>query len=174
MKTHNRYRQLILLLIALILPSLAAVVLGWRTIVQERELSEKRRVETRQQAVTQIRKDLLARLERITFQEVSAAAQSEAEAYRDPAVAIVGWAEGDRLELPWDTDRRAEQFRRSTRAGPFAVKIEEAERAEKSEKRYDRAAQLYREALNLGGDRNQAVYAQFLLSGVLELSGKRD
>ncbi|MND03516.1 hypothetical protein D3C83_233740 [compost metagenome] len=65
-----------MLLIALILPSLAAVALGWRTISQERELSENRLAKSRQQAVTQFKKDLIAQLDRIKLQEISADANS--------------------------------------------------------------------------------------------------
>src|SRR5688572_18318414 len=123
MKAHSRYRQLVLLLVALVLPSLAAVALGLRTIAQERELAEKRLGDRRQQTVTQIRKDLLARLDRIKLQEISVEVRSQAAGYSDPAVVIVGWADRDHLELPWDSDKRAEQFRQSISGGEFALKI---------------------------------------------------
>jgi signal transduction histidine kinase len=173
MKTHGRYRQLVLFLIALILPSLAVVALGLRTIAQERELSQRRLVEAQQRAVTQVRQDLLARLDRIQLQEISAAEKSRAEGYSDPAVAIVGWADRDHLELPWDLDKSAERFRKSISAGDFSLKIEEAERAERSEKRHDRAAALYNEALKLAVDENQSAHARFLLSDVLETAERR-
>src|SRR5262245_49569288 len=102
MENRSRYRQLILLLVALVLPSLAAVLLGGIAVRQQRELLKGRVAETQQQAISQIRKDLTARLERITFQEVRAAEQPAADTARDPLVEIVAWTNGSHLELPWD------------------------------------------------------------------------
>ena len=61
-------------------PSLVLVALSLRMISQERELAEKRLAEEQRRQVSEIRQELLARLERIKLQEVSAFATQAAAA----------------------------------------------------------------------------------------------
>src|SRR5262245_2870699 len=100
MSVRSRYRQLFLFLIALIIPSLAGIVLGLRMVTQERELGEKRLVDAQRRSVSEIRQEMLARLERIKVQAVSGNS--------DPSIALVATAERDRLVLPWDADPDSE------------------------------------------------------------------
>ena len=63
-------KQVLLFLIAVVLPSAVLVMLAWRMIDQQRELDEKRQAEERTSVANSIRQKLLARLERIKLQEV--------------------------------------------------------------------------------------------------------
>jgi hypothetical protein len=133
MKAVNRQRQLILFLIALVLPSLVVVAFGLRMVAQDREIAEKRATDAQRRAVAEIRQQILGRLERIKLQEISAIPITEsASPWRstNPAVALVAWAEGDRLLLPWDLDQGTSRFRRAVQEAGFSQRIEAAEYAE--------------------------------------------
>src|SRR5262245_48217780 len=109
-----RYRQIFLFLVILILPTAAIVVQSRRNTAQEREnarqereLAAKRQDELRQRTAIEIGQDILARLERIKLQEIANAPAGEfpqSVVYVDPAVAFVGWEEGNRVVWPWDAD----------------------------------------------------------------------
>jgi signal transduction histidine kinase len=161
-----RYRQLFLFLLALIFPSSAIIGLGWLTIAQERELSEKRAADAQKQMLADIRQDLHAQLDRIKLQEITAA-------YSDPAVILVGSVEDNRLVLPWDKDVNADRFRQALSEPEFADRLALAERSEIIEKRYDQAANLYRDLLKSAHNPSHTVYSRFLLARVLLKSGRQ-
>src|SRR5215467_2421726 len=101
---QNRYRQLFLLLIVLIVPLITIVVQGRRIWSQESELSRERVGEIREQMALDIGQEIVARLERIKAQEMannSSATPGQAR-YSDPAVLAVGWIDGGRLVWPWE------------------------------------------------------------------------
>jgi signal transduction histidine kinase len=162
-----RYRQLFLFLLALTLPSSAIIGLGWLTITQERELSEKRAADAQKQMLADIRQDLRAQLDRIKLQEITSA-------YSDPAVLFVGSVEDNRLVLPWDTDPNADRFRQAVSVPEFADSAAIAERSEIVEKHYDQAAALYRELLKSSRNPDQEVYSRFLLARALLRSGQQN
>jgi hypothetical protein len=162
-----RYRQLFLFLLALTLPSSAIIGLGWLTITQERELSEKRAADAQKQMLADIRQDLRAQLDRIKLQEITSA-------YSDPAVLFVGSVEDNRLVLPWDTDANADRFRQAVSMPEFADRAALAERAEILEKHYDQAATLYRELQKSARNPDQEVYSRFLLARALLRSGRQN
>ncbi|MFQ5929815.1 MAG: hypothetical protein ACE5MK_08945 [Acidobacteriota bacterium] len=81
MRPRTHRKQVLLFLIAVVLPSLALVALTLRMIGQERELAEKRRAEERRRLASEIGQQLLVRLEKIKLQEVSAL-ESQVEKHR--------------------------------------------------------------------------------------------
>ncbi len=182
-------RHVLLFLIAILLPCLVLVALSLRMISQERELAEKRLAEERDRLVGQIRQELLARLERIKLQEVAAlaaplhaitrvppAAQADparAANYQHPAVVLAGWVENNRLVLPWENNRSAEEFRRLLSEAEFARRIQRGEQEEHVSRQLGKAAQLYREAMNVARHPAQSAHARLLLARVLARSGGR-
>ena len=170
MKARSRRRQSLLFVSALVLPSFAVVAFGLKMVAQERELAEKRKDEARQQLVSDVQKDLLARIERIKTQEISANpdATSPPSNPTDPAVVLVGWEQQGRLILPWDRDRNAAQFKADIAAPEFSRKIEAAESDEAH------ASEIYRNALDGARNPNQSAYAKFLLARTLDNTGREE
>jgi signal transduction histidine kinase/tetratricopeptide (TPR) repeat protein len=160
--SRYRYKQTLLILAILILPSVAIGLLGWRDFTRERE-KQLRDAEERTEAY--VRQTLLQVLERIKLQEISGAPS-------DPAVVLVASVEADRLKLPWDADPSADRFRESLEEPNFAQKILQARLAEGGQKRYDQAIAIYRELIQSTRSENQRTYARFLLSGLLTRSGQ--
>ena len=177
MASSAHRRQVVLFLLAVLLPCLVLVVLSLRMIRQEQELAEKRVAEEQRRLVSQIRQELLARLERIKFQEVSALARKEGKArahkYVNPAVVLVGRVENNRLVLPWEVNRTTEKSRRLLGEAKFARKIQRGEREELVRKRFAQAVGLYREAMEAARHPVQAAYARLLLARVLAKLGQR-
>lgn len=98
MNSDINRRQVLLFLLAIILPCSVLVTLGLRMMSQERELAEKRLAEDQHRRLSEVRQELLARLERIKLQEVSSlttqARAAQAGSYQNPAVVLVacpGW-----------------------------------------------------------------------------------
>ena len=93
MTSHPHRRQVLLFLVALILPSAALVGLGLRMLAQERELAQSRLADEQRRAVALIRQDILGRLERIKLEELgalaTAPARGEERSYLNPEVALV-------------------------------------------------------------------------------------
>jgi signal transduction histidine kinase len=178
MYPRGHKRQVLLFLITVIVPCLVLVVLGLRIIGQERELAGKRAAEERRRLANAVRQELLTVLERIRLREVSAlvgqsgAAVSAASA--DPAVALVGWVQGDRLMLPWETLRAAAEFRQLLSEAPFAQKIQQGEREEFTGNQCGKAAASYSAAMALARHPAQGGYARLLLARALTKCGRRD
>src|SRR5262245_66605534 len=66
-----RKRRLFLLLSAIVVPSVVVILLVFRVIRQENELSERRGAEARREAQDQLRRELSARLQAIRLEEVN-------------------------------------------------------------------------------------------------------
>jgi hypothetical protein len=71
MHSHGHHKQVLLFLIAVVLPSTVLVVLTWHMIGQQQELSEKRFADERRRIATEIGQKMLVRLEEIKLHEVS-------------------------------------------------------------------------------------------------------
>ena len=155
-------RSLFLLVSALILPSLAVVAFGLGMIAQERELSASRAEEARRRAVSDLGQGILARLERIKTQEISASPDIDAPpaGRSDAAVVFVGWEEQGRLILPWDRDPGAARFRAEVAEADYARKIEAADASPVD------AIPIYGAALKSSQNDSQVAHAQFKLAGI--------
>jgi signal transduction histidine kinase len=165
-----RYRQLILLLMALILPMLAIVMMGWMILGQDRKLSEKSKQEQfaadQKRAMNDIRQYILTRLDRIRYQESTTAAATGVGAYTDPAVRLVGRLDGNRLILPWEIDTNKDRSRRAADEPKLKEQIRDAEIAENSD--ILRAIALYRKVENAS---KQPLLMRSLLARALWKSG---
>jgi two-component system phosphate regulon sensor histidine kinase PhoR len=155
----RRYRQLFLFLAVLILPSVLIAVQGRRLSVQEQELAKGRLEEARKRTAEEIGQDIVTRLERIRTREIvnAPAAPTRGSRSSDPAVVAVGWVDGERLVWPWDVNPSASE--KSEEHPAFASALENGRRAEFAEQRYDRAADLYREAARIARDHSQRASA---------------
>jgi nitrogen-specific signal transduction histidine kinase len=166
-------RLVLLFLVAVILPSLALVILTLRMIGQERELAEKRLQDDRTRLAEEIGRSLLLRLENIKLQETRAARpQSELRKYQNPEVIIVCRVAQDRLILPWEESSEAESFDRAVRRGSFFTNIRSGEAEEFKNNNPKSAAGYFTRAINLAGSPMQNSYARLLLARVLTKTGE--
>ena len=177
MKSRGHRKQILLFLLAVILPSLVLVVFTLRMISQEKELSQKRAVDERHRLAGEIGQHLLVRLEKVKLQESSPAANwNQLSAKRDyvsSEVVLIGLVEGDRLLLPWEENQNSEEFRRLLSSSDFARKIRNAEKEEFAKKDFNRAAQLYRQTVKTAHEPVQKGYARLLLARALAKAGRK-
>jgi signal transduction histidine kinase len=170
-------KQILLFLLAVILPSLVLVVFALRMISQEKELAQKRMRDERRRLAGEIGQHLLVRLEKIKLQETSAAADwTQLSAQRDyvnPEVVLIGMVEGDLLRLPWEENKRSEEFRRLLSSSDFSRKIQLAESEEFAKKDFIRAAGLYRQLMESAQEPIQRGYARLLLARSLAKAGRK-
>ena len=178
MAAYGHRRQVLLFLVAIILPCAVLVVLGLRIVAQERELREKRLGDERRRLTGQLRQELSARLDRIALQEATALladpGRSALRAYENPAIALVTSPSDGHVVLPWERDPRPARFRRLLDQGGFARLVGQGERAEIGSRRLGEAIDVYTEALAAAGDRAQAAYARLLRGRALLAAGRRD
>jgi signal transduction histidine kinase len=178
MAANGHRRQVLLFLVAIILPCVVLVVLGLRMVAQERELGEKRQADERRRIANQIRQDLSSRLERIALQEATAVVSNPdrftTQVYGDPAVALVGQATNGRLVLPWEQNTRRDRFQRLQADAEFSRLIREAEHEELVAGNADRAIDVYGEALVAARDPAQTTYARLLRARALGSAGRRE
>jgi signal transduction histidine kinase len=173
---HYHRRQVILFLVTVILPSSVLVALSVRIISQERELADKRLGEEQQRLAGQVSRELLTRLERIKLQEVNALAaqpdKTQLAPHQDSAVVLVCRVENNRMVLPWDSDRAAEEFHQSLDEPLFAQAIEQGEYEELAVREFGKAAKWYGRAVNVARHARQTSFAQLLLARVLTKLGR--
>ena len=179
MAIHSRghRKQILLFLIAVVLPSIILVVFTLRMISQERELSQKRIADERRRLSSEIGQHLLVRLEKIKLQEVGSAANwSRLPAKRDyinPEVVLIGLVDQNQLVLPWDEDQKSGESLELLSSSDFSQQIQRGEREEFVEKNYLRAAELYRQAIKAAQEPVQQAYARLLLARTLQKSGRK-
>jgi len=175
--SRGHRKQILLFLIAVVLPSIILVVFTLRMISQERELSQKRLADERRRLSSEIGQYLLVRLEKIKLQEVGSAADwTRLPAtcnYVNPEVVLIGFVDQNRLVLPWDAEQRSGENLKLLSSSDFAEKIQRAEKEEFAEKNFLQAAQLYRQALKATQEPVQQAYVRLLLARTLAKSGKK-
>lgn len=177
MAARGHRRQVLLFLVAIILPCVVLVALGLRMMAQEQELREKRDADERRGVALQLRHELSARLDRIALQEATALAADperlSSRNYSSPAVVLVAGASDGRLALPWEHDPRPARFRRLLEQGEFARLIGQGERAEIGSRQPQEAVGAYTQALAAAGDPAQAAYARLLRGRASLAAGRR-
>lgn len=177
MSSRSHRKQILLFLLAVVLPSLVLVVFALRMISQEKELAQKRLKDEHRRLAREIGQHLLVRLEKIKLQEINAVVnqnQSTAQAlYVNPEVVLVGEVVGHKLWLPWETDQRIQECRQLLTEPDFSSRIRRAEREEFVSKDFIRAAELYRQSIKTARYPIQKGYAQLLLARTLTKSGWR-
>jgi signal transduction histidine kinase len=165
-------RLIVLLLMALLVPCAVLTLLGVRMIRQERELSAKRLADERQALTTQVRQELLSRLDHIKLQVRSALHSQPLCQYKHPSVALVARIAGRRIVPPWAEASDNEDFRTVMGAPEFAGKVQEGEHQEFRQRLPDSAAVQYQEALRLAKHPVQTAYARLLLARALAKAGR--
>jgi hypothetical protein len=165
----------LLFLGALILPSLAITALGWRVIVTERELEQKRLEDTENRTVDEIRNSITERLERIKNRDTARTSGLQDSGYSavDPALVLVAKVDDtNRMVLAQEADPgpEAEQFKKSVMETDFARKAAAAEHVELAERNDEKAARLYRELVPTARNASQRNYGRVLLARVLSRS----
>ena len=159
--SRSHRKQILLFLLAVILPSLVLVVFTLRMISQERELAQKRMVDERRRLAGEIGQHLLVRLEKVKLD------------YVNPEVVLIGQVEGDRLLLPWEENQKSEEFRQLLSSSNFARKIRNAEKEEFAKKDFLRASELYRQLMKTAQEPVQRGYARLLLARALAKAGRK-
>jgi signal transduction histidine kinase len=188
MKTSGHRKQIVLFLLAVILPSLVLVAFTLRMINQEKELAQKRMTEERRRLGRDFGERLLLRLEKIKLQEAAALdrgtksggtgesslnkAPAGQAGYVNPEVALVGYVKDNRLELPWEFEESSAASSRLLNQGSFRRMMSDGESAEFSMKNPRQAAKLYESAMNKSGSTVQEEYAHLALVRALAKSGR--
>lgn len=174
MRTRGHHKQVLLFLIAVVLPSSVLIVLTWHMISQQQELSEKRLADERRRLTTEIGQKLLVHLEEIKLHEVSATASGAKSLntleYTSGEVILTGLADGERLLLPWETNLTNNRL--SIGKTAFFQKIRRAEEEEFVRRRYAQANTLYLECIEQAQQPTQQTYARLLRARVLAKSGE--
>ena len=177
MSSRSHRKQILLFLLAVVLPSLVLVVFALRMISQEKELTQKRLKDEHRRLASEIGQHLLVRLEKIKLQELNAAVdqnQSTAQAdYVNPEVVFIGQVKGHKLWLPWETDQKIQECRQLLAKPDFSRRIRLAEKEEFVSKKFIPAAELYRQSMKSAQYPIQKGYAQLLLARTLMKSGQR-
>jgi signal transduction histidine kinase len=175
-RTHGHRKQVLLFLIAVVLPSSLLIVLTWHMIGQQQELREKRLADERRRMATEIGQKLLVRLEEIKLHEVSATV-SETKSlntleYTNREIILTGLADGERLLLPWETNQTNNRISLDKTA--FFEKIRLAEEEEFTRGRFARANMLYLECIEEAQQPDQQAYVRLLRARVLAKSDQVD
>lgn len=169
-------RQVFLFLLAVCLPCALLLFLGARTVIQDRELSQKRLSDRRQQLTDAVARALLDRLERIKLEEATAFAAYRAGDANDrlarASTVFVAQFESGVARMGWTADPHAIRTARALAVPEFASLIARGVHAELVAGRYDTAAVAYRAALGAATTAPQVAYAEFLLGRALR--GARD
>jgi signal transduction histidine kinase len=161
-------RQIFFFLAAVLLPCLVLAVLSFRMIAQQRELAEKHLADERRSISSNVRQQLLVRLERIKYEEVNAFSVREerargAQREHSPLALVAPLKEGD-LVLPWQSSASVERARRLLDQGQFAAKLRQGEQFEFGKRDSVNAVARYGDALHVAQDPLQAAYAELSLA----------
>ncbi len=173
MRTRSHHKQVLLFLVAVVLPSFMLIVLTWHMIGQQQELSEKRLADERRRLAGEIGQKLLVHLEEIKLHEVSTtvsgAKSLNTQEYTSGEVILTGLADGELL-LPWETNPTNNRLSMSKTA--FSEKIRRGEEEEFIRRRYAQANTLYLECIDETQEPTQQTYARLLRARVLAKSGE--
>jgi signal transduction histidine kinase len=176
MRTRSHHKQVLLFLIAVVLPSTVLIVLTWHMIGQQKELSEKRLGDERRRMAREIGQKLLVRLEEIKLHEVSATASGAKPPntidYTSDEIILTGLAEGERLMLPWEVSQTHDRLSPDETA--FFDKIRRAEQEEFTRRRFDQADTLYLDCIEEAQEPAEQAYARLLRARVLAKSDQVD
>ncbi len=170
MASFAHRRQVLLFLVAVVLPCSVLVVLGVLVVKQERELGERRLADERRLVTRQIRQELSSRLADICANE---ATRLERDArsfsytrYSDPAVVFVARIGNGSLFLPWEQNPAVEDAQRWLGWGDFPQSVAAGERTEFAAGDARGAIAAYERALDAAINPAQRTYAQLLLGRV--------
>lgn len=154
-------RRLVLLLLAVIAPSLALIALSLRMISQEGKLSESRLAEEQTQAMREFGQMVV-----LTADRFRTAALSTNE--RPDAVVFVGSIESGQLKLPWQGGDGTTHIEIEANPSAFSQWMVEGERQEFRNSGLSGAIRAYRRAREKAQDSLQRAYAETYLSRSLQ------
>ena len=168
MLANRHKRQILLFLVAILVPAAVLIGLASRLFHQDQELAAKHAVDQRRASVDQLRRELSARLEAIKLQEINRLIRSRDENYtpgfRNPAVVLTAAFEGDRLVLPSDAPP-------PTPSQEFVRHRDEGESLEFMTHDFAGAAAAYRAALASARSRHESGAARLMLARALSKAG---
>jgi hypothetical protein len=105
---RRRARRIALLLAAILIPAAAGILLVFRVVRQENELSERRAAEQRRDALDQLRRELTARLQALRLEEVNRLIGEPGRRLPpDSPIVFVAPMVQDRMVWPWEDGRTA-------------------------------------------------------------------
>jgi signal transduction histidine kinase len=170
MLVNRHKRQILLFLVAILVPAGALILLAGRIIYQDRELAGKRLIDQRRAAVEQVCRELGSRLEAIKLHEINRLIRPpDAGGTRvaaSPAVVFSAGFENDRVVLPWEatpSDDSNSEFARHRQTG---------EALEFVQKNYAAAIEVYRTALVSARRGRESAEACLALARTLAKEGK--
>jgi signal transduction histidine kinase len=177
MSPSSHKREILFFLLAVLLPCSVLVAIGLRMISQERELAEKRLADERRRVVSDLRQQLLARLEQIKLEALTGLPAGHAERLlagrrRNFPVALVARLSEGRPVLPWDSGvgRKARQLLGDA---DFARKVRLGEQQEFGGRDLGKAASFYDQAQRACHDSIQVAYARLLMARVWAAAGEK-
>ena len=170
-------RQVVLFLVAVILPSVVLVALGIRLVSQDLELQRSRQEDARRAALVEASRLALAELEDIEATVLGALEGSLDLATRDyphPAIRLVARVENGRVVLPWEDSPSVVEARRALTDPEFVERIRRGERAELGSGDSGSASQIYRDAHRDSRSETQRAFARMLLARSLATDRRTD
>jgi signal transduction histidine kinase len=170
-------KQILLFLVAVLIPSLTLIFFTQKILRQEKELSLKRAADERERRTREIGRDLQLRLERLKLDvsQDEAAILDHPDAYSPlrPELVAVALVENGRIVLPWEGPALSSQAMRRALGTPAVAKlVREGERAEFEKKNPALAASQYKQALEASAVEGKA-YIRLLLARALSKAGRR-
>ncbi len=156
---RRRARRIALLLSAILIPTAAVILLVFRVVRQENELSERRASEQRREALDQLRRELTARLQALRLEEVNRLiGESGRRLPPDSPIVFVAPMLQDHMVLPWEAGRPA-----PLPTAEFARRQHEGESREFRQNDPAAAAEVYRYALDAARSPSEQCAARLSL-----------
>jgi signal transduction histidine kinase len=178
MRVTRHKRQILLFLIAILVPAGVLIGLAGRIMYQDRELAAKRAVDQRGVAVDQLRRELSSRLEAIKLQEINRLIRppnsNGARGSQNPAVVFTARLVNDHLAFPWEAAALAATQPDEPISKEFTQHRQAGEAAEFIKKDYAAAAVSYRLALGSARYPREGSEARLLLARTLSKTGNTE
>lgn len=164
MKVRGHRKQVLLFLVAVLLPVFVLVALTLRMISQERELALKRAADEHLRVAREIGQALASRLDRVVRQEASALIEQPHKLarrdYVNPNVVLIAKIEDSRLILPWEIRPELAESPPLESDAEFSQLLRLGERAEFSVKNHSLAAAHYLRAAAIANTPAREGYAR--------------
>ncbi len=173
--SRYRYWPFILFLVVLLLPSVAIFRLTQRIASDDQKIlsaAENSSISERKMREEAEKESAAAEIGSEIYRQVELIKRERPETLSNPAVAMVGWLEGEHLVWPFDPVPDESMGLRLKEDNPYAQRLEEARRAEILDKY--RAAQLYREIVAEDFNARQRAFANLQLAYLLNRSNLSD
>lgn len=176
MNSGTHPKQVLLFFAALLLPCLVLVALTLRLASQQKELAQKREEEDRQNALREIREQLLSKLAVIRSRALGELAAQQPARWSampgDTSIVLIAPLDGSRLRLPWDSLASGDASSAADVAPSFERQLQQGTHAELAEGNPARAAGFYHRAVQAAPYPVQSAQASILLARALYKSGR--